>query len=74
MDFYALLDQIVDLLRSRQRVTYRTLKRQFNLEGADFSWGRAGIATKTRYAFGILSQGCQRRLCPDAMPTRQHTR
>src|SRR4051812_27320354 len=26
--------------------------------GADFSWGRAGIAAKTRYAFGILSQPC----------------
>jgi class 3 adenylate cyclase/tetratricopeptide (TPR) repeat protein len=34
MDFYALLDQIVDLLRSRQRITYRTLKRQFNLDDA----------------------------------------
>ena len=31
MDFYAVLDQVVDLLRSRQRATYRTLKRQFNL-------------------------------------------
>ena len=34
MDFYALLDQVVDLLRSRQRVTYRTLKRQFDLDDA----------------------------------------
>ena len=34
MDFYALLDQVVDLLRSRQRVTYRTLKRQFSLDDA----------------------------------------
>ena len=32
MDFYALLDQVVDLLRSRQRVTYRMLKRQFDLD------------------------------------------
>jgi hypothetical protein len=32
MDFYTLLDQIVDLLRSRQRITYRTLKRQFDLD------------------------------------------
>jgi class 3 adenylate cyclase/tetratricopeptide (TPR) repeat protein len=32
MDFYAVLDQVVDLLRSRQRATYRTLKRQFNLD------------------------------------------
>src|SRR5215831_3854095 len=34
MDFYAMLDQVVDLLRSRQRATYRTLKRQFNLDDA----------------------------------------
>lgn len=34
MDFNAVLDQVVDLLRSRQRVTYRTLKRQFNLDDA----------------------------------------
>ena len=34
MDFYAVLDQVVDLLRSRQRATYRTLKRQFNLDDA----------------------------------------
>src|SRR5438128_10840327 len=31
MDFYALLDQVVELLRYRQRVTYRALKLQFNL-------------------------------------------
>src|SRR6266705_1435477 len=29
-----MLDQVVDLLRSRQRVTYRTLKRQFDLDDA----------------------------------------
>jgi class 3 adenylate cyclase/tetratricopeptide (TPR) repeat protein len=34
MDFYAVLDQVVDLLRSRQRATYRTLRRQFNLDDA----------------------------------------
>ena len=34
MDFYAVLDQVVDLLRRRQRATYRTLKRQFNLDDA----------------------------------------
>ena len=42
--------------------------------GARFSWGRAGIATKMRYAFGTPHQGFQRRPMPDAMPTRQHTR
>ena len=32
MDFYAILDQVVDLLRQRQRVTYRALKVQFHLD------------------------------------------
>jgi hypothetical protein len=34
MDFYAGLDQVVDLLRSRGRVSYRSLKRQFALDDA----------------------------------------
>ena len=32
MDFYAMLDQVVDLLRRRGRVSYRALKRQFALD------------------------------------------
>ena len=32
MDFYAVLDQVVALLRSRRRVSYRALKRQFALD------------------------------------------
>ena len=32
MDFYAILDQVIDLLRQRQRVTYRALQRQFDLD------------------------------------------
>jgi hypothetical protein len=31
MDFYATLDQVVELLRSRGRVSYRALKEQFGL-------------------------------------------
>jgi predicted ATPase len=34
MDFYAVLDQVVALLRSRGRVSYRALKRQFDLDDA----------------------------------------
>ena len=34
MDFYAVLDQVLDLLRQRGRVTYRVLKRQFDLDDA----------------------------------------
>ena len=32
MDFYEVLDQVIDLLRSRGRVTYRALKRQFGID------------------------------------------
>src|SRR5262245_45351890 len=32
MDFYAVLVQVIDLLRQRQRVTYRALKVQFHLD------------------------------------------
>jgi class 3 adenylate cyclase len=32
MDFYAVLDQVLTLLRQRQRVTYRALQRQFQLD------------------------------------------
>ena len=34
MDFYAVLDQVLDLLRQRGRVTYSALKRQFELDDA----------------------------------------
>jgi TOMM system kinase/cyclase fusion protein len=34
MDFYAVLDQVVALLRRRGRVSYRALKRQFDLDDA----------------------------------------
>ena len=32
MDFYAMVDRVVDLLRSRGRVSYRALKMQFDLD------------------------------------------
>ena len=34
MDFYGVLDQILALLRQRNRVSYRALKRQFDLDDA----------------------------------------
>jgi class 3 adenylate cyclase len=34
MDFYAVLDQVIDLLRSRGRMSYRALQRQFHLDEA----------------------------------------
>ncbi len=35
MDFYEVLDQVIDLLRNRGRVAYRALKRQFDLDDED---------------------------------------
>ena len=32
MDFYSMLDDVLELLRQRGRVTYRALKRQFHLD------------------------------------------
>src|SRR5215510_13174929 len=32
MDFYEILDQVIDLLRQRRRASYRALKLQFNLD------------------------------------------
>jgi hypothetical protein len=32
MDFFAILDQVIDLLRRRGRVTYRALQLQFRLD------------------------------------------
>ena len=32
MDFYAILDQVIDLLQQRRRVSYRALKVQFKLD------------------------------------------
>jgi hypothetical protein len=34
MGFYDVLDQVLDLLRRRGRVTYRALKREFQLDDA----------------------------------------
>src|SRR5262249_36592695 len=34
MDFYSVLDQVLELLRQRGRVTYNALKRQFGLDDA----------------------------------------
>src|SRR5262249_11314444 len=46
MDFYAVLDQIVDLLSRRGRLSYRALKRQFALDDELL----ADLKTELRYA------------------------
>jgi hypothetical protein len=50
MGFYELLDQVVDLLRRRGRVTYRALKREFQVDDAFLEELKAEIITAQRLA------------------------
>ena len=44
MDFYAVLDAVLELLQRHKRVTYRALKRQFELDDAYLEDLKAEIA------------------------------
>ena len=50
MDFYAILDQVIALLRQRGRVTYRALKRQFDLDDDVLEDLKAELITAQRLA------------------------
>ena len=50
MDFYAVLDQVLELLQQRGRVTYRALKRQFDLDDAVLDDLKAEIIEAHRLA------------------------
>ena len=50
MDFYDVLDQVLDLLRQRGRVTYNALKRQFELDDACLQDLKDEIITAQRVA------------------------
>jgi class 3 adenylate cyclase len=50
MDFYAVVDQVLDLLRQRGRVTYRALKRHFDLDDAVLEDLKAEIIEAHRLA------------------------
>jgi hypothetical protein len=50
MEFYAVLDQVLELLRQRGRVTYRALKRQFDLADALLDDLKAEIIEAQRLA------------------------
>ena len=49
MDFYAVLDQAVELLRTRGRVSYRALKENFDLDtlcsSPIYNWFTEGFDT-----------------------------
>ena len=50
MDFYAVLDEILELLQRHKRVTYRALKRQFGLDDAYLEDLKAEIIEARRLA------------------------
>jgi predicted ATPase len=82
MDFYALLDQVVGLLRSRGRVSYRALKRQFALDDELL----ADLTAELRYAHYPIEEDYDQGLVwtgetaplsehapPPARPETEHT-
>jgi class 3 adenylate cyclase/tetratricopeptide (TPR) repeat protein len=71
MDFYAVLDQVVDLLRSRGRVSYRALKRQFALDDELL----ADLAAELRYAHYPIEEDHDQGLLwtGETVPPLEHT-
>src|SRR5207248_3352469 len=51
VEFYAILDRVLDLLKRRGRVTYRALKRQFDLTDAFLEDLKAEIIEAQQVAF-----------------------
>jgi hypothetical protein len=47
VDFVAVVDQVIALLRQRGRVTYSTLKRQFQLDEAALVAPQLTVVTST---------------------------
>jgi class 3 adenylate cyclase/predicted ATPase len=71
MDFYAVLDQVVALLRSRGRVSYRALKRQFALDDELL----ADLKAELRYAHYPIEEDHDQGLVwtGETAPPSQHT-
>jgi len=71
MDFYAVLDQVVALLRSRGRVSYRALKRQFALDDELL----ADLTAELRYAHYPIEEDHDQGLVwtGDTAPPSEHT-
>ena len=75
MDFYTLLDQVVDLLRSRSRVSYRALKRQFGLDDDYLEDLKAELITAQRLAIdeqGAVLVWAGEGGSPPALPEEVH--
>jgi class 3 adenylate cyclase/predicted ATPase len=71
MDFYAVLDQVVALLRSRGRVSYRALKRQFALDDELL----ADLTAELRYAHYPIEEDHDQGLVwtGETVPPSEHT-
>jgi class 3 adenylate cyclase/predicted ATPase len=71
MEFYAMLDQVVNLLRSRGRVSYRALKRQFALDDELL----ADLKAELRYAhYPVIEDDAQGLVWTgETAPPSEHT-
>ena len=77
MDFYEILDQVIDLLKQRGRASYRALKRQFALDDAYLEDLKVEIIKVQRLAVDqdgemlIWAGGAETNPTPTAQPSLQ---
>ena len=77
MDFYEILDQVIDLLKQRGRASYRALKRQFTLDDAYLEDLKVEIIKVQRLAVDqdgemlIWAGGAETNPTPTAQPSLQ---
>jgi class 3 adenylate cyclase len=73
MEFYAVLDQVIDLLRQRGRVTYRALKLQFGLDDDQLEALKEELLYAQQRAFDEANRVLVWIGDPDAMSTPTQT-
>ena len=61
MDFYTILDHVVDLLRQRQRVTYRAPGGSFSSMTPPSTISRTNSSTRIRRCVRTRAEGCSGR-------------
>jgi hypothetical protein len=81
VDFVALVDQVIALLRQRGRVTYRTLQRQFQLDAdaltdllGELRYAHRDATARTSRASCGRTTPAPRSLPPRRPPSRPHRR
>jgi class 3 adenylate cyclase/predicted ATPase len=74
MDFYEVVDQVVDLLRSRGRVSYRSLQRRFDLDDEELETLKAEVLYAHRDDVRVEGPGPEWTGSPSATTMRERER